>query len=109
MVLRAVAKGVRAAVMGFALVATLALAAIGYWMFKQRDGRERPGLTGEIRTTFVDASVKACEASQLQHPDNKGSRSYNSSPIAVAGPTPWPIPSPSTNWSAPVGRGWQNG
>ena len=61
----------RGVVKGFVIVAAIAAAAIGYWIFKEHDALARPGLTGKMRTTFVEAVVKSCEATQLQHPDNK--------------------------------------
>jgi hypothetical protein len=62
---------VRRMLKGFGIVAALAAGAIGYWVFKERDAIARPGLTGKVRTAFVDAAVKTCEATQQQHPENK--------------------------------------
>ena len=61
----------RGVLKGSAIVAAIAAGVIGYWMFKEHDAVARPGLTGKIRTVFVEAAVKTCEAAQLQHPDNK--------------------------------------
>ena len=46
-------------------------AAIAFFSASMQCARSEPGLTGEVRTTFVEALVRTCLKTQLDAPDNK--------------------------------------
>ena len=47
-------------------------AAIAIFLASVQMAWSNPGLTGEVRTTFVDAAVRSCLRTQIDAPGNRG-------------------------------------